>query len=345
MSRNIESPEDFTVVGENIHASRIVLRNGLRAITLDNGTEAVPFKNISGDECMLHVPEEYKQTQPYQQGQIKHFMIAMQKGISEDPKANHEGAEYIRSEVARQIKCGAHFIDLNVDEISYELEIQKKAMKWVVAICQEVSSVPPSIDSSSTEIIEAGLESYDGRAGQAIVNSVALDRISALDLVTKYRTKAIVTGAGVDSMPQDAEERISNVKEILDVVQNSGLSLSDVHVDCIVFPISVAPDYGNHYLDAVKEIRGIYGPELNITGGLSNVSFGLPKRKLINDTFIYLSLEAGVDSGIMDPVQSNIKKICTLNINSESVQLASNMLLGKDEFCVQYIQAWRDKRL
>jgi len=345
MSMDIEVPEDFTVVGENIHASRVVLRNGLRAITLDDGTEAVPFNNISGGECLLHVPEKYKQTQPYQQGQIKHFMIAMQKGISDDPKENHEGAEYIRSEVARQITSGAHFIDLNVDEISYELEIQKRAMKWVVEICQEVSSVPLSIDSSSTEIIEAGLEIYDGRAGQAIVNSVALDRMSALDLVTKYKTKAIVTGAGVDSMPQDAEERISNVKEILDVVQNSGLSLSDVHVDCIVFPISVAPDYGNHYLDAVKEIRGIYGSELHITGGLSNVSFGLPKRKLINDTFIYLSLQAGVNSGIIDPVQSNMKKIYDLDISSESVKFASNMLLGKDEFCVEYIQAWRDKRL
>ena len=75
--------------------------------------------------------------------------------------------------------------------------------------------------------------------------------------------------------------------------------------------VSVSPLYGRHYLDAVSEIRELYGTEVHVTGGLSNVSFGLPKLKLINDTFIHLSIEAGIDTGIVDPVQSKIEEVFT----------------------------------
>ena len=146
-------------------------------------------------------------------------------------------------------------------------------------------------------------------------------------------------------MPQDANERVANVRKVMEAVISAGIPLSDVYIDCLVFPISVSPKYGRDYLDAVSEIRDLYGPEVHITGGLSNVSFGLPMRKLINDTFIYLSLEAGIDTGIIDPVQSNIAEIFNLDVDSEPVRLAREMLLGEDEFCVNYLKAWRAGRL
>ena len=85
MPRAIDSPEEFTIVGENIHATRVLLRNGRRAKTLDDGTEVVPFRGPNGERRMLTVPEWYKSTQPYQQNQIKHFLIAMRKGIGTMP--------------------------------------------------------------------------------------------------------------------------------------------------------------------------------------------------------------------------------------------------------------------
>ena len=125
MPRVIDSPEEFTIVGENIHATRVLLRNGRRAKTLDDGTEVVPFRGPNGERRMLNVPEWYKSTQPYQQNQIKHFLIAMRKGIEDDADEREEGKAYIQYEVRRQVRAGAKYLDINPDEVHYDLETQK----------------------------------------------------------------------------------------------------------------------------------------------------------------------------------------------------------------------------
>ena len=79
MPKIIQSSDEFTIIAENIHATRIVLRNGKKAVTLNDGIEAVPFTGEFGELLHLRVPEFFKNTQVYEQGQIKHFMIAMHK--------------------------------------------------------------------------------------------------------------------------------------------------------------------------------------------------------------------------------------------------------------------------
>ena len=341
----IKSPDDFTVIGENIHATRIVLRNGRRVTTLDDGTEAVTFKGEEGEDLFLRVPDSFKSTQPYQEGRIKHFSIAVQKGIGDDPAEQAEGAAYINYEVRTQTSAGAAFLDLNVDEVDYHLDVQKKAIAWLVRTVQEVSPVPPSVDSSAAEIIAAGLDEYDGRAGRPMINSVALERLETLDLVKKHNARVIVTAAGIDGMPNDDVERVANVQQVLTAAKAVEIPMDDIYIDCLVFPISVDAGYGRHYLDAVKSIREAYGTELHITGGLSNVSFGLPMRKLINETFTFLGLEEGIDSGIIDPVQSKIENVLNLDLDSEPVQRARDLLLGRDDFAMNYIQAYRAGKL
>ena len=161
MPRVITSPEQFTIVGENIHATRVLLRNGKRATTLDDGSEVVPFKGDDGEDRLLTVPDWYKETQPYQQNQIKHFLIAMRKGISDDPDEREEAKAYIRHEVRRQVKAGSKYLDINADEVHYDLEIQKACIRFAVDTVQEVSPIPPSIDSSNSDIVVAGLEAYN----------------------------------------------------------------------------------------------------------------------------------------------------------------------------------------
>lgn len=345
MARAIDSPEQFTIIGENIHATRVLLRKGRRVTVLEDGTEAVIYKDGSGGTSYLKVPESYKRTQPYEQGQIKHFMIAVLKGIGEDPVEQDEGRAYIHHGVRRQVPKGAHYLDLNVDEVSPKIEIQMKAMQWLVKTVQEVSPLPPSVDSSNADIIEAGLSVYDRRAGRPLLNSLALERLETIEMVKQFDAKVILTAAGASGMPQDDAERVENVNRLMEAVQSADIPLDDIHIDALVFPISVSPQFGLHYLDAVRELRSIYGADVHITGGLSNVSFGLPNRKLINDTFIYLGLEAGIDSGIIDPVQSDMRRVFDLDVNSEPVVLARDMLEGRDDYCVNYIQAWRDGRL
>ena len=108
-----------------------------------------------------------------------------------------------------------------------------------------------------------------------------------------------------------------------------------------MFPISVSPSYGPHFLDAVKTIRQKFGDKIHISGGLSNVSFGLPKRKLVNDVFIYLCLQNGIDSGIIDPVQTNIRNVFEIDTSTQGFRVTSEMLLGKDDFCMNYLDAYR----
>ena len=345
MPKIVDSAQDFVIIGENIHATRVVLLKGIRVSTLEDGTEAVLFPGESGQQLSMPIPESYKKTQPYQQGHVKHYMIAVNKGLSEDPEEQAQGEAYVKYGVRRQENAGARFLDVNVDEVSYRLEVQIQAMEWLVKTVQEVSSLPPSVDSSNAEIIAAGLAQYDGRAGRPMLNSLALERPETLDLVEQHNARIIVTAAGAEGMPADAAERVDNVKQLMDLVEARGIPLDDVYIDGLVFPISVAADYGRHYLDAVTELRQLYGTEVHITGGLSNVSFGLPQRKLVNLAFIHLALEAGIDSGIVDPVQCDIQAILDLDIESEPIRLAREVLLGEDEFCVNYLQAWRAGRL
>ena len=86
MPRIVDSAQDFVIIGENIHATRVVLLKGIRVSTLEDGTEAVLFPGESGQQLSMPIPESYKKTQPYQQGHVKHYMIAVNKGLSEDPE-------------------------------------------------------------------------------------------------------------------------------------------------------------------------------------------------------------------------------------------------------------------
>ncbi|MEX0761715.1 MAG: dihydropteroate synthase [Dehalococcoidia bacterium] len=341
MPRVIESPDQFIIIGENIHTTRVVRRNGVRATTLEDGVEAVTYTGQNGEIRYVTVPEHFKKTQPYEQGNLKHFMIAVWKGVHGDADEEAEAAAYIHHEANRQVAAGAHFLDLNVDEVSYKLDEQKQSMEWLVQTAQQVSSVPLSIDSSNVEIIETGLNAYDGSRGRPMLNSVALERIDALDLIGVHDARVVVTAASVDGMPSDAADRVRNVGEITEAALSRGVPASDIYIDALVFPISVAAEYGRHYLDAVMEIRQQFGNEIHITGGLSNVSFGLPVRKLINETFIHLAIQHGADSGIIDPIQTRAGNVYNLDTESTPVKTATALLMGEDEYCVNYLKAYR----
>jgi hypothetical protein len=337
------APTRFTIVGENIHTTRIVLRKGNRVKVLDDGTEGVRFRDATGQTRYLTVPSEFRQSAAYQQGQIKHVMLAVQKGLSSDSADQEEGAEYVRAEARRQVEAGANYLDLNVDEVSADPDVQKAAMRWLVETVQELSPVPLSIDSSNTDTLRTGLSADRRKAGRPLVNSATLERLDTLDLVREFNCQAIVTASGYTGMPADEHERVANVTELLR--HASGIPLSDVHVDPLVFPISVDSTSGRHYLEAVRMIRERYGPEIHITGGLSNVSFGIPNRRLVNETFFALALDAGIDGAIVDPVQNKLEDIRSLDRTSEPFQITSAMLNGEDEFCVGYLLAWREGRL
>ena len=334
---------EFTVIGENIHTTRVYLRRGVHITTSPDDIEAVRFENADGVERFLPISEEVRNSQDFEEGRVKHVKVAVQAAMGADTELAALGNEYLEAQIQRQIARGADFLDLNVDEISLEETEQQKAMEWLVGFVQERSSVPLCIDSSNSHTIETGLKSCDNRAGRAMLNSASLERIGALDLVGKYDSSVIVSAAGESGMPQNAEERVANASQITDAAIDKGIALPDIYIDPLMFPISVDQQYGNHVFDAIRQLRDKYGPEIRITGGFSNVSFGLPCRKLINDVFTVLAIEAGADSGIVDPVANDLARVFTLDRSSAAWEHARALLVGEDPDCMMYLMGFRQE--
>jgi 5-methyltetrahydrofolate--homocysteine methyltransferase len=340
MSLNAATAGNFVVIGENIHTTRVLLRKGRRVAEREGG-EVVLYAGPDGEERWLPVSAAAKRGQDYEQGRIKHVKLALEAAMSEDKGLAAIGDDYIAWLAREQERAGAAYLDLNVDEISLRPAEQQSGMAWLVAKMAELSSLPVSVDSSNIEVIRAGLRAWDKGRGRPMLNSASLERLEALDLAKEHEARVIVTAAGAKGMPSGPEERVANASAMIEGALGKGIVLGDIFVDPLYFPISVDQSFGLHSFDAIRTLRQKWGPEIHITGGMSNVSFGIPGRKAINDVFLLLAIEAGADSGIMDPVLNPLPMVLAQDRSSETYRLAEDVLLGRDEYCASYIRAWR----
>ncbi len=329
----------FTIIGENVHTSRVVLKKGKR-FSSEGGVEGLPFTSVDGEQRLLKVSDAMKASQDYAEGRIKHIRLAVQAAMSDERDAE-DGRAYLHRVVANQEEAGAHFLDINVDEISLKLEEQREAMAWLVGYVQSLTTLPVSVDSSDISVIETGLEACDETGDRPLLNSASLERIDALDVAVAHGAGVIVTAAGDSGMPSDTGERVENASAMIETALAKGIAPSTVYVDPLVFPISVDSSFGIHSLDAISTIRERFGPEIHITGGMSNVSFGIPARSVMNAVFINLAVAAGADSGIIDPVMNRLDTVFSVDKELPSYRLAEDALLGRDEHCMNYIKAWR----
>jgi len=334
-----ELDRDFVVIGENVHTTRALTTKSPRFVE-QGGVEGLAFKSVDNASLFLPLSEELKAGQDYRQKRIKHVKLAVEAGMSEDGNSA-VAIEYLRKIVFDQERADALYLDVNVDEISVDPEHQARAMRWLVDQVQNMSQLPLSIDSSSVELIRTGLEAIRDGAERPLLNSASLERVEGLDLAREFNTRVIVTAAGQSAMPDDADERIDNASQMVEAALKRGINLADVFVDPLVFPISVDSSYGLDSLSAISGIRKRFGSQLRITGGMSNVSFGIPKRSVINTVFLVLALEAGADSGIIDPVMNPMNRVREVDRSSTAFRLAQDALLGRDDFCSRYIAAWR----
>lgn len=330
---------EFKIIGENIHTTRSIKLGGVRTKEI-NSKIVISYRKKGDEFSIMDIPKHFEDTQPYKQGQLKHFMIAIWHGMNGNKS---QGIDYIKWEIERQTSNSASYLDINVDEYSYKIEDQIEAMRWLVDIVKEYAKIPVSIDSSNPEIIKAGLDQYDNHM-RPMVNSLSLERKDLVEAIVEFDAQVVVSAASESSMPEDSNERIENLANLIDYSTSKGLLLEDLFIDPLIFPISVSSSYGTDALEAISKIKNEW-PEVNITGGMSNVSFGLPKRRLVNDVFISLAIDAGANSGIINPVESKIDRILSIDKNSEAFSITKDMLEGRDEFCVNYLSAFREKRI
>ena len=134
---------------------------------------------------------------------------------------------------------------------------------------------------------------------------------------------------------------MENIDALIPKLTAAGLKKQDIHIDPLVFPISTDSSNGKNFLQTVSNVRAKYGPEIHIVAGLSNVSFGMPNRKIINQVFSRLAVEAGADGGIVDPMQINAEILSAMDTDSEDFKLAKALLTGEDEFGMNFITAFR----
>jgi 5-methyltetrahydrofolate--homocysteine methyltransferase len=134
---------------------------------------------------------------------------------------------------------------------------------------------------------------------------------------------------------------VANASKMVEAAFDAGIAPADIYIDPLIFPISVDDAFGSHALDAIAELRQRFGPEIHVTGGMSNVSFGIPARKLINEAFLKLAIEAGADSGIIDPVSTDIERVRGLDIDSGAHALARDAITGADPGCRRFLKAYR----
>ncbi len=334
---------NFIIVGENIHCTRMVKRGGIKMTEVD-GKEAVKFK-VDGEERHLLVPANWGEVSPdYEKGKCKHVALAIHQALNGSADDQKIGEEYLCYVAERQINKGATFLDVNVDEYSSDSAATVEIMDWLTKFLSERYDTPLSIDSSNPKTLSTGLENCRKELGPAMVNSISLEREDVIDVVKQYDADAIVSAAGKADLPADVEGRLTNFRAIIAKAEAAGIARSKMHLDPLVLPISTDSMNGKHFLDSTSQAKAEF-PECHFNGGLSNISFGMPSRKLLNQVFIWLCMEAGTDGGIIDPAVIPMSSIEALDPESEKFQLAKAVLVGEDMFGMAYISAYRDGKL
>jgi len=233
-------------------------------------------------------------------------------------------------------QIGSGVVDVIDVNVGTDPDKEPDYMKWMVSCVEEVTAgkVPLSIDSSSPKAIIAGIEEIENKEG-AFINSITIEESRHKDLLPvakEYGLNIIALPIDRGGIPQTAENRLKNAEKIVDLVISYDISPSKLYIDCIVEPISLSCDKARISLDTVKKVKK-YIPEVKTFICLTAISFGLPDRKLINRNFLSLLLREGIDSIILDPLDKELVK--TL--------FTTNLLLGEDEYCQNFLKLFRKK--
>lgn len=234
----------------------------------------------------------------------------------------------IQEEALKQVREGAHILDVNVGVSG----INESAMLVeAIQAIMEVTDTPLCIDSADIKALEAGLAVYKGKALVNSVNGEERKLKEILPLVVNYRAAVIGLTMDDSGIPTDVGARVAIARKIVEAAALAGIPPEDVVIDPLAMAASSDDRAGLGTLETLRRIRDELG--VNQTLGASNISFGLPDRAAINAVFLSMAVMCGLTCPIIDPTVWEIRRTALL----------IDLILGKDEFCMNYITAYRER--
>lgn len=237
-------------------------------------------------------------------------------------------AEFIKNRAKMQAEAGATFIDCCASVPEAE---EAETLKWMIDCIQEVTDLPIAVDSPSADVL-AEVFPYCKRPG--LINSVSgeggkVDKIFPLIADSKWEVICLLSDD--TGIPKCAADRLKVFDYIISKAKEYNISPSRLHIDPLVEMLCTSEDGIAMNVEVISTIRKQY-PSIHITAAVSNISFNLPVRKMVNLGFTVLAMNAGLDSAILDPT----------NRDMMGVIYATEALLGMDDYCMEYIGAYRE---
>lgn len=237
-------------------------------------------------------------------------------------------ADFIRNLAKVQTEAGVNFLDVCA---SVDNDIELETLKWLIDLVQEVSDTPIAIDSPNANVIAEAIK-FCNKPG--LVNSVSMegDKIEVIfPMIADTKWECVALLCDDTGIPQTSEKRMEVFAAIMEKAKQYNIAPSRLHIDPLVQMLCTSEEGILTIIDVIKDIKAQY-PKIHVTGGASNISFNLPVRKLVNQAFIVLAMSAGMDSAIVDPTKEDLMGMI----------FATEALLGEDEYCMEYIGAYRE---
>jgi len=247
------------------------------------------------------------------------------KKLAEALKAGN--MEIVSSEALAQVQAGADIIDINVGVVSVD---EVSLLPRVVQAVMGAVDVPLCLDSASPQALAAALKVYKGKP---LINSVTGEEHSlekVLPLVREYGTAVIGLLQDDEGVPSNPERRLAIAHKIIDRAQAVGIPSHDIIIDCLACTVGADTNAGLVTIETIRRVKAELG--LNLTLGVSNVSFGLPDRDRLNSAFVAMAIAAGITCLIVDVARVR------------PMVLAADLVLGRDRHARRYIEAYRQRQ-
>ncbi|TKJ31763.1 MAG: pterin-binding protein [Chloroflexi bacterium B3_Chlor] len=237
----------------------------------------------------------------------------------------------VRKEAIAQVRAGADVLDINVGVKGID---EVDLLSGAVRLVMEKVDVPLAIDTADVHALARALEVYRDLApqGKPLVNSVNGEEkrlAEVLPLVKEHGAAVIGLCMGDEGVPSTVEKRVKIARKIVEQAEALDIPPTDVVIDCLAMAVAADQMAGRVTLETIHRVQEELG--VNMTLGTSNASFGLPERQTIDQAFLAMAIQAGVNCPIVD-----VAKV-------RAAVLATDLLLGRDDYAERYIQAYRER--